>query len=155
MDTISTNITTKSPEETREIGKNLGYRANPGDVFFLIGDLGSGKTTLTQGISKGLKIDDYVRSPTFVLISEYNGRLPLFHMDLYRIDKLYDLDELGLIEHIEGDGLTVVEWADRLPENNYLDVLQIYIERQKDESRQMTLTSDSRRYVDHIKKVAV
>ena len=155
MDTISTNITTKTPEETREIGKTLGYRANPGDVFFLIGDLGSGKTTLTQGISKGLKIDDYVRSPTFVLISEYNGRLPLFHMDLYRIDKLDDLDELGLIEHFEGDGLTVVEWADRLPENSNLDVLQIYIERQKDESRQMTLTSDSRRYIDHIKKVAV
>ena len=76
-------------------------------------------------------------------------------MDLYRIDKLDDLDELGLIEHFEGDGLTVVEWADRLPENSNLDVLQIYIERQKDESRQMTLTSDSRRYIDHIKKVAV
>lgn len=154
MDTISTNITTKSPEETQEIGKILGYRANPGDVFFLFGDLGSGKTTLTQGISKGLQIDDYVRSPTFVLIAEYNGRLPLFHMDLYRIDKLDDLDELGLIEHFEGDGLTVVEWADRLPENNNLDVLQIYIQRQKDESRQMKLTSDSRRYIDHIKKVA-
>ena len=95
------------------MGAALGKSAQPGDLLLLCGDLGSGKTCLTQGIARGLKVADSVRSPTFVLATEYAGRLPLYHIDLYRLDDIREVDDLGLDDYIEGEGVCVVEWADK------------------------------------------
>ena len=111
----TSHIVSLSAEETLRIGAELGERLQPGDTLLLIGDLGAGKTTLTQGIAVGLGVAERPRSPTFVMATEYHGRLPLYHLDLYRVDELAELSDLGLDEYLNGDGVTVVEWADRAP----------------------------------------
>ncbi|MDD5495801.1 MAG: tRNA (adenosine(37)-N6)-threonylcarbamoyltransferase complex ATPase subunit type 1 TsaE [Candidatus Omnitrophica bacterium] len=111
MKTIS-----KSVEETIGIGAKLAAKLKRGDVVALVGELGSGKTVLTKGIAKGLGVKDvrYVNSPTFVIIKEYKGRIPLYHFDLYRLDHASALDSLSYEEYFYGDGVTVVEWADKI-----------------------------------------
>ena len=111
----TSHIVSLSAEETLRIGAELGERLLPGDALLLTGDLGAGKTTLTQGIAMGLGVVERPRSPTFVMATEYHGRLPLYHLDLYRVDELAELGALGLDEYLNGDGVTVVEWADRAP----------------------------------------
>lgn len=105
-----------SVEETIAIGLNLTKRLNRGDVVALIGDLGSGKTVLTKGIAKGLGVKNvrYVNSPTFVIIKEYKGKIPLYHIDLYRLNKSSQLDAESYEEYFYGDGITVIEWADKI-----------------------------------------
>lgn len=107
------SIETFSPEESMLLGKFIGALAKEGDILLLSGNLGAGKTCLTQGIAKGLGIADYVMSPTFVLVRELKGRLPLYHMDLYRLDNLTEIDDLGLDDYFYGKGVSVVEWADK------------------------------------------
>ena len=102
-----------SARETARIGSALGQYAEPGDVFLLSGELGAGKTCLTQGIAKGLGVDGYVRSPTFVLVSVHQGRLPLYHIDIYRLDEVAEVVDLGLEEYLAGDGVSVIEWASK------------------------------------------
>ncbi len=106
------DIVSHGVEQTRRLGAHLGRLLGPGDVILLEGDFGSGKTTFTQGIAKGLGIDSrYVNSPTFTLINEYkDGNLRLQHIDLYRLEGDEQLETLGLEEYFEGDGVTVVEW---------------------------------------------
>ncbi len=106
-------LITYSPEQTQEFGKALGTAARAGDVFLLEGSLGSGKTCLTQGILWGLGGDEYARSPTFVLMAEHRARLTLYHIDLYRLDSVDEIEELGLDEYLRGQGVCVVEWADK------------------------------------------
>ncbi|MDU1043342.1 MULTISPECIES: tRNA (adenosine(37)-N6)-threonylcarbamoyltransferase complex ATPase subunit type 1 TsaE [Peptoniphilus] len=112
-------------EETKEFGKFLGENLNPGDVLCLNGDLGAGKTTLTKSISKGLGIEDYVTSPTFSIVNEYYGKINLYHIDTYRLDEKLDVDYLGFDEYFYSDGVTIVEWAekirDALPEE-YIEI---------------------------------
>lgn len=106
-----------SPEETIELGERLSRGLRLGDCLALIGELGAGKTTLVKGLARGLGIaEDEVRSPTFILIREYRaGRLPLFHVDAYRIARAEELVEIGLEEYLLSDeGVTVIEWADRV-----------------------------------------
>ncbi len=112
-DNAKTTIVSGSPEHTRAIGRALGESAEPGDVFLLAGELGAGKTCLTQGVLWGLGGDEYARSPTFVLVSQYRARLTLHHVDLYRLDSFTEVDGLELDEYLYGDGLCVVEWADK------------------------------------------
>ncbi len=102
-----------SARETARIGSALGQYAEAGDVFLLSGELGAGKTCLTQGIAKGLGVDEYVRSPTFVLVSVHQGRLPLYHIDIYRLDEVAEVVDLGLEEYLAGDGVSVIEWASK------------------------------------------
>ena len=103
--------TLKSFEETIALGKKIGQVLKPGDVLLLQGDLGAGKTTFSQGLAEGLNIKECVNSPTFVLISEYlSGRLPLYHMDLYRIEEETQLFDLGVEDYFFGNGVCVVEW---------------------------------------------
>jgi tRNA threonylcarbamoyladenosine biosynthesis protein TsaE len=111
MDDLS--IITNSPAETEELGVRLGRLAWPGAVFWLVGKLGAGKTCLTRGIARGLGVDGPVLSPSFVLVRELPGRIPLYHADLYRLDSPAELADLGLEEYIYGKGLTVIEWADK------------------------------------------
>jgi len=106
-------ITSNSAAQTRRIGTRLGELAIPGDVIFLVGELGTGKTCLTQGIAWGLGIDEYASSPSFVLVREYHGRLPLYHMDLYRLERIEEVSQLGLDDYLYGNGVCVVEWAEK------------------------------------------
>lgn len=86
----------------------------PNDVIALIGSLGAGKTTLIQGIAEGLGVKDYVTSPTFIIINEYRGRLPFYHVDLYRLDEVRDIEDLGIKEYFDRGGVCVIEWAEKL-----------------------------------------
>ena len=110
------HLSSQCPEETQNIGRALGQSSNPGDTFLLIGPLGAGKTCLVQGIAWGLGVVEYARSPTFVLNTRYQGRVPIYHADLYRIEDPQEAEDLGLDEYINGQGVCVVEWADRAPE---------------------------------------
>ncbi len=103
---------TNSPEETRLLGAKLGSFLKEGDVILLNGNMGAGKTHFTQGIARGLGISGAVRSPTFTLINEYDtGRVPLYHIDLYRTEGAADLSTLGLDDYLDGDGVVIIEWA--------------------------------------------
>ncbi|MBQ2064198.1 MAG: tRNA (adenosine(37)-N6)-threonylcarbamoyltransferase complex ATPase subunit type 1 TsaE [Firmicutes bacterium] len=102
---------------TKEYGYRLAEEAVPGQVIALIGDLGAGKTTLTKYIAEGLGVTEHVQSPTFTIVREYHsGRMPLYHFDVYRIDDPDEMFEIGYEEYFYGDGLCVVEWADKIEE---------------------------------------
>lgn len=110
-------ITTRSPEETFELGRDLAASLKKGDVLALTGDLGAGKTHLVKGIAAGLGIAQEATSPTFTLIHEYaGGRLRLFHIDLYRLETADEALGIGLDEYLGGNGVTIIEWADKFPE---------------------------------------
>ncbi len=115
---------THSPEQTRRIGCWLGELTEPGDLILLVGNLGAGKTCFTQGIAKGLGFEGYASSPSFVLMREYQGRLPVYHFDLYRLDNIEEIADLGIDDYLYGDGICVVEWADKagdyFPEDHLL-----------------------------------
>ena len=123
-------IETKSPKETFDIGVELGERAIAGQVIGLVGDLGVGKTTFTQGFAKGLGIDEVVNSPTFMIVQEYqSGRLPFYHFDVYRIGDPEELKEIGFDEYLFSEGVTLVEWSDLIPEQMPLNCRIVKIER--------------------------
>ena len=155
---LTLEIDTHSPEETRAIGEALGESARPGFVYLLSGELGTGKTTLTQGVLKGLRSDELARSPTFVLATQYEGRLPLYHVDLYRIDAVSELGELGLDEYFEGDGVSVVEWADKASDDMPKEHLSVHLEHSGESSRRLRLEATSPEYraaLDAVRAVAV
>ena len=112
-------LISKNPDETILIGQRLARELGRGSVVALIGDLGSGKTVLTKGIAKGLGVKNslYVNSPTFVIIKEYKGKVPLYHFDLYRLNHSSLLDMENFEEYFYGDGVTVIEWADKIREH--------------------------------------
>lgn len=110
-------IETNSAEETQALGVQLGQHAAPGDVYTLIGDLGVGKTVLTQGIAQGLGITEAICSPTFTIVQVYEeGRMPFYHFDVYRIGDIEEMDEIGYEDYFYGDGLTMIEWANLIEE---------------------------------------
>ena len=111
------SVTTRSPEETRRLAARLARRLRPGDVLALTGEIGAGKTTFVQGLAEGLGIPEgRVASPSFVLVREYHGgRLPLYHSDLFRLERLPEAATVGLEEVCESGGVTVIEWANRIP----------------------------------------
>lgn len=104
---------TRSAEETQLLGRRLGELAQPGDLFLLVGNLGAGKTCLAQGIARGLEVKEHAMSPSFVLVREYRGRLPFYHIDFYRLNRIGEIEELGLDEYLSGKGVCVVEWAEK------------------------------------------
>lgn len=119
-----------SPEETFEIGKALGERARVGQVICLNGDLGTGKTVFTQGFAEGLDIEDAVNSPTFTIIQVYDeGRIPLYHFDVYRIGDPAEMDELGYEEYFFGDGVCLIEWSILIEELIPEEAIQVTIEK--------------------------
>ncbi len=136
-------------EQTKLLGSYLGKLAQRGDIYLLIGDLGAGKTCLVQGISHGLGVKEYAFSPSFVIVREYHGRLPLFHVDFYRLDHIKEIDNLGLEEYLHGDGVCVVEWADKgmpaLPRNNLLIELSYIPNRET--QRTIVLKPNGQRYL--------
>ena len=112
-----TVIESFSADDTHALGVTLGQRAKPGDVCTLVGDLGVGKTVLTQGIAEGLGITEPINSPTFTIVQVYeDGRLPFYHFDVYRIGDIEEMDEIGYEDYFYGDGLTMIEWANLIEE---------------------------------------
>ncbi len=112
-----------SLKETENIAKAFSKTLKPGDVLCMNGDLGVGKTAFVQGLAKGLEINDYISSPTFTILNCYEGRLPLYHFDVYRVDSSDEMYEIGYEEYVFGNGVTVIEWpeliSDILPDNRY------------------------------------
>ncbi len=112
-----TIIESFSPEDTKKLGVELGQNAKPGEVYTLLGDLGVGKTVLTQGIAEGLGIEEAICSPTFTIVQVYEeGRMPFYHFDVYRIGDIEEMDEIGYEDYFYGDGLTMIEWANLIEE---------------------------------------
>ena len=110
-------IETHDPEETFEVGRTIGMNAKPGQIYTLTGDLGVGKTVLTQGVAAGLGITEPVNSPTFTIIQEYeDGRLPFYHFDVYRIGDLEEMEEIGYDDYFFGQGICLIEWAELIEE---------------------------------------
>lgn len=123
-------IETNSPEETFAAGRRLGLAARPGELYTLRGELGVGKTVFTQGVAAGLDITEHVNSPTFTIVQIYEkGRLPLYHFDVYRIGDIEEMDEIGYEDYFYGEGLCIVEWADRIRELIPADAKHITIEK--------------------------
>lgn len=119
-----------SPEETLALGIRLAKEAKPGQVYTLIGDLGVGKTVLTQGIAQGLEIEEPICSPTFTIVQEYHsGRMPFYHFDVYRIGDVEEMDEIGFDDYVYGDGLTMIEWANLIEEILPREYTRITIEK--------------------------
>ena len=113
-------IETNSPEETYAFGKKLGMEAQAGQVYCLNGDLGVGKTVFTQGFAAGLGIQEPVNSPTFTIVQEYDdGRLPLYHFDVYRLGDVDEMDEIGYEDYFYGEGICLIEWSERIREAGY------------------------------------
>jgi len=123
----SLKLNSHSSEQTQLLGSYLGELAQKADVFLLVGELGTGKTCLVQGIAHGLDIKEYASSPTFVVLREYYGRLPLYHIDFYRLNHVKEIADLGLEEYFYGDGVCVIEWAEKglkiVPRDNLLITL--------------------------------
>lgn len=124
---------------TQELGESLGRIAQPGDVVALSGDLGAGKTQLTKGIARGLGIADPVTSPTFNILLVHEGRIPLYHFDLYRLDEPDQLDDIDYFGTIEGDGVSVVEWGDRFAEAVPDDAVVVNLRIVNDEHRRIDI----------------
>lgn len=146
-------IISHRPEETQDFGARLGQLAQPGDIFLLVGELGAGKTCLAQGIARGLGIKEYAASPSFVVVRELYGRLPLYHMDFYRLDNLEEIADLGLDDYFYGQGVSVVEWADKglslLPPEHLL-VEMSYV---SDTGRRLKLKARGKRYRQLVAKL--
>lgn len=136
----SINFQTTSAHDTVELGRRLAEILRIGDVVALIGPLGAGKTQLTRGIAQGLGLDPrQVASPTFILMSEYEGRVPLVHIDAYRIRGLSDLESIGFTDELLSRSITVIEWADRITPDLPLDHLRIELNH-TEEGREITMT---------------
>ena len=153
-DATAKEVVTSSTEDTQALGEALGRIAQPGDLLLLCGELGAGKTCLTQGIARGLGITEPVRSPTFVLATEHPGRLTLYHIDLYRLDDTLEVEDLGLDVYIEGEGVCVVEWADKAMSVFPQEHLLIEIEDLGAEKRRLRLTPTGQRYADRLRQLA-
>ena len=125
-----TVIESLSADETLKLGQSLGEQAKPGEVYTLIGDLGVGKTVLTQGIAEGLGIDEPICSPTFTIVQVYEeGRMPFYHFDVYRIGDIEEMDEIGYEDYFYGDGLCMIEWANLIEEILPEHYFQVTIEK--------------------------
>lgn len=130
---------TNSQEETFDVGYELGKKAKKGDIFGLIGDLGTGKTILAKGIAKGLGIDEEITSPTFTLLEVYEAAIPLYHFDLYRISDDSELENLFFEEYWYDDGVSVIEWAERAMKRLPNDIFIIKLEYTGKNRRNITI----------------
>jgi tRNA threonylcarbamoyladenosine biosynthesis protein TsaE len=147
-------IILKNEEDTEKFGIRLGKILKGGDIISLTGDLGAGKTTLTKSIGKGLDVKDYITSPTFALINEYKGRVDLYHFDVYRLDGIESLYDLGYEDYFYSDGVTIVEWGnkvkDLLPDNT----INIHIDKGEGlEERIITIYGQGERFDQIVKEL--
>ncbi|MDR7433949.1 MAG: tRNA (adenosine(37)-N6)-threonylcarbamoyltransferase complex ATPase subunit type 1 TsaE [Armatimonadota bacterium] len=138
---------TRSPEETQRLGERLGEILQAPAVVALVGELGVGKTCFIQGVARGLGVKGYVPSPTFTLIREHHGRVPVYHVDLYRLEKPQELEDLGLEEILEGEGVVLIEWAEKVRFLLPPEHLQVELRfGQGDEEREILIVPHGERY---------
>jgi tRNA threonylcarbamoyladenosine biosynthesis protein TsaE len=147
-------FTTRSPQQTQDFGVRLGKLAQAGDIVLLVGSLGTGKTCLTQGIAWGLNIREYTLSPSFVILRELYGRLPLYHIDLYRLDHIEEIEDLGLDDYLYGGGICVVEWAEKGLNVLPVEHLMIKLDYLSDTERRFHVRPSGKRYREMVKKLA-
>jgi tRNA threonylcarbamoyladenosine biosynthesis protein TsaE len=142
------SVITSSRSQTEEVGRVLGTMLEAGDMVCLYGDLGAGKTHFSYGVAQGLLVQDrYITSPTFTFVNEYQGRIPLYHIDLYRLKDPSELESIGFEEYIDSDGATVIEWADRAEEELPDEKLNVYISDVSENSREIGFFAEGERYV--------
>lgn len=156
---MNRQLESHSANDTLILGENIGRHLEAGDIVFLFGDLGAGKTTLTQGIARGLGVakEEYVRSPTFTLVNQYKGKVPVFHIDLYRIASSLELEDLGLEEVFSSDGISIVEWAEKLfaredASHPLLGIerwIEIHIAIEQEDSRKLNLKTHNMGSTEH------
>ncbi|MCG4582762.1 tRNA (adenosine(37)-N6)-threonylcarbamoyltransferase complex ATPase subunit type 1 TsaE, partial [Anaerosalibacter bizertensis] len=143
-------------EDTEKFGYRLGSLLEGGDIVCLTGDLGAGKTTLTKSIAKGLDVKDYITSPTFALINEYKGRVPVYHFDVYRLEGIEDVIDLGFEEYFYSKGVTIIEWGDKIEKFLPEDILTVEMNRGKtDNERIVSIFSNGKRsetIIEELKK---
>lgn len=132
---------TKTVEETTDLGRRIGRSLQAGDILALQGTLAAGKTQLTKGIAEGLDISEPVTSPTFTIISEYYGRLPLYHIDVYRLNSPDDFLDLGVEEMLYGQGICSIEWSEKIMSELPARTIQIHLAAQADSSRLITISN--------------
>ena len=146
-------ITTRTPDETQKLGKTIGKWIEHPLVIGLTGDLGSGKTAFVQGLAEGLEVpgEYYITSPTFTLINEYPGRFPLFHIDLYRLDGISDLEDIGLDELLYGQAVIAIEWAEKISDGLPAEHLTMTFEITDDDYRRISLIAYGHNLVNLIK----
>ncbi len=130
---------TKSADETIELGRKIGNLLKKGDIIAMQGTLAAGKTTITKGIAQALGISETITSPTFCLISEYYGKMPLYHMDVYRLDGGEDFVNLGTDDMLYGDGVSIIEWSEKIMDELPKKTIILKIEPQPDNSRIITI----------------
>jgi tRNA threonylcarbamoyladenosine biosynthesis protein TsaE len=150
---VTLNTASHSPAETRRIGEKLGRLLQPGDVLLLQGDLGAGKTCLTQGVGKGLRVKEQVKSSSFVLINYYQGRLKVYHSDLFRLGGPEEVADLGLEENA-ADGVLVVEWPEVAFDELPAEHLHVHIELGKGEDRVLRFEAKGERYEALLRELA-
>ena len=142
-------------QDTIEFGGKLGTLLKTSDVICLNGDLGAGKTTLSKSIGEGLGVIEYITSPTFTLINEYQGRLPLYHFDVYRLNTYEELEDLGVEDYFYGNGVCLIEWAEKISEDLPDERLEIWITRgELDKERTIELKAFGDRYKTLIKELS-
>lgn len=141
-------------EDTEEFGIKLGKFLKSGDILCLNGDLGAGKTTLTKSIGLGLDVNDYITSPTFTLINEYTGRIPLYHFDVYRLENAHEIDDLGFDDYFYGNGVSIIEWAEKIENTLPKDRMVINMRRgNNDNERILEIDGFGNRYSELIKEL--
>ncbi len=149
------SVVASSPEQTWKIGELLGRKLSAGDTVCLYGDLGAGKTSFSYGIALGLEVkEQYITSPTFTFINEYEGRIPFYHIDLYRLKGAEELEGIGFDEYIGSDGVTVIEWAERAEDELPDECLSVYLTYVNESSREIGFLGEGERYrrlVDEMK----
>jgi tRNA threonylcarbamoyladenosine biosynthesis protein TsaE len=145
-------IQSKSASETVRLGRNIGSRLLPGDVVALVGELGAGKTQLIKGLAAGAGIRNptYISSPSFTLINEYPGKITFYHIDLFRLSKENEAEELGMEDYIQGKGITAIEWADRIPSLLPEELLLIRIAYTGKNTRSLEISGKGKRYLKMI-----
>ena len=144
----SWSVVSRSAQQTRAWGRRLGKLLEGGEIIGLVGELGAGKTCFVRGVAEGLDVDReaWIRSPTFTLINEYPGRLPVFHIDLYRIESRSELEGLNLREYLYSDGVSLIEWFEHLPVDEVDEYLELAIENVESNKRKLKFTAHGERY---------
>jgi tRNA threonylcarbamoyladenosine biosynthesis protein TsaE len=151
MDNLS--VITHNPEQTRSLGSQLGRLSGGNELYLLTGNLGTGKTHLVQGIAFGLGVKEYACSPSFMIAREYHGRLTLYHLDLYRLDMIEEIVDLGIEQYFNSDSVCAIEWAEKgggvLPQDN----LTVEMQHLPGDDRKITFTPHCEHYIELIKQL--
>lgn len=156
MDAISLHLALPDLVATARLGQRLGELLRPGDLVLLTGPLGAGKTTLTQGVGRGAGVPEsaYITSPTYNLLHEYPGRLPLYHLDLYRLVSEEEIEELGFLDYLYGQGAALIEWPDRLGRLKPAAYLEVKLGFAGENGRAALLTAVGEQWRERLKRLA-